>query len=584
MFSPAEGPRCATSQGEKLANFPHHSTIARAFGLPEFTAPATLDPSVRRLGAEAAVQDGHVRFATWPSLEVAAHEAAHVVQGRRVGRLTDTAGADRHAAAVAGRLIRGLGASDLIDPQALVSATTYGPQLFVPAGSAPATHTVVAGETLQDVARAVYGEPRYADAIRLANPRTVTLSSPGVFVVSPGTVLTLPDHPDLADPWVNPYVSKLLRNGGAWTQPQAEAALRAFAAESATRRDAMVAHYLPFNNLTRMLGVLPSNSTQAGGLFERQARDLLQRIERVGALAYAASQGLANESAMAQAQATEMITRNRAAAAAVLPAGAPPPTTAQVAAQQAGQVAQGSIAPQTATMSAAQEATINLTLNNVSIPAFVAWATANHPQLGIRAAHLRADARAIFMRGINIIAFADGLRAVVGDAFMQMVAANPAYALPTVVHEIWGHTTYEGLDRYGTPGAEYGLDLYDKAARHMPGYTRPTTTAGRTSEIDNYGYHETEMYSLMREVPFFTPNVPAHAALGSMNYDPAPQIQARIKHIKDAFEARVARSLLRGLFLRFIADPTISGPAMTAFRNGVNAVFAAADATTILAL
>ena len=162
-----------------------------------------------------------------------------------------------------------------------------------------------------------------------------------------------------------------------------------------------------------------------------------------------------------------------------------------------------------------------------------------------------------------------------------MVAANPAYALPTVVHEIWGHNTYEGRGNYGSPGAAYGLDVYDKAAAKMPGYVKPTG-AGRTSEIDNYGYHETEMYSLMREVPYYTPNAPAHSALAGSNYDPAPEIKNRIKEIQKAFEARVARSLLRGLYLRFVADPTVSGSAMSAFRTGVTAVFPAADATAIL--
>ena len=57
----------------------------------------------------------------------------------------------------------------------------------------------------------------------------------------------------------------------------------------------------------------------------------------------------------------------------------------------------------------------------------------------------------------------------------------------------------------------------------------------------------------------------------------------RIKEIQKAFEARVARSLLRGLYLRFGADPTVGGMAMIAFRDGVTAVFPAADATAILA-
>ena len=36
-------------------------------------------------------------------------------------------------------------------------------------------------------------------------------------------VLTLPERPDATDPWVNPYVSKLLRDGGSWSEAEAEA-------------------------------------------------------------------------------------------------------------------------------------------------------------------------------------------------------------------------------------------------------------------------------------------------------------------------------------------------------------------------
>lgn len=574
------GNQALLRQGEELPAYPHHRAIARAFGLPDFKAPATIDPSVRRLGAEAATEDGHVRFAGPPSLEVAAHEAAHVVQGRRGRRRGDAAEADRHAVATARRLTHGLGAADLLRPDALVASDAPGPQLFVPAGAAtPATYTVAAGDTLKSIARDIYGDEKYATAIRLANPGVVKAGPVGV---SAGDVLTLPEKPDATDPWVNPYVSKLLRKGGPWPAPAAEAALKAFAAESPAVRDKMVAHYLLFNNMGSMLSGLPQNSTQAGGPFETQARDLLQRIQRVAARAEAKAQGLANEGAMAQAQATMMIARNKAAASAAL--GGATPTPAQVAAQQANQVAQGSIAPQTATMTAAQETALNDTLNKTSIPTFVTWVTANHSTLGLTAAHLRADARAIFDRGIDIIAFADGtnLRAVVGEAFAKMVAADPAYALSTVVHEVWGHNTYEGQGNYGSPGAAYGLDIYDKAAAKMPGYTQPAG-AGRTSEIDNFGYHETEMYSLMREIQYYKPNAPAHSALASLNYDPAPEIQNRIQMIKDAFEPKVARALVRGLLLRFGTDPTVSGMAMIAFRSGVKAVFSAADAAAILA-
>jgi hypothetical protein len=91
------------------------------------------------------------------------------------------------------------------------------------------------------------------------------------------------------------------------------------------------------------------------------------------------------------------------------------------------------------------------------------------------------------------------------------------------------------------------------------------------------------MYSLMREVPYFTPNAPAHAALDSVNFDPGPAIQDRMQMIADAYEARVARALVRGLYRRFMADPTVGGRAMRAFRVAVRSIFPAPDAAAILA-
>jgi len=512
-------------------------------------------------------------------VEVAAHEAAHVLQMHGRGRRTDPVGAERHAAAVAGRVMRGFGAGDLLGPNLVSSGP--GPLFFVPTGSSRMTHTVVGGDTLWGISLQVYGAGRYADAIALANPRDVRVNARGIPIIEPGAVLVLPDRPDAADPWVNPEIRPLLVSGGAWTEAQADATIRAFTTVSRSNRDAMVVRYAAFDHLGELLLALPTNSTQAGGAFVTQARDLLERIQRVGARADAASQGMASEADMAQAQADDMIARNTAAAAAALPVGSSAPTPAQIAAQQAAQVASGSIAPQTATMTAAEETTQNTTLNTVSIPAFVTWVTANHPTLGLTAAYLRADARGIFDRGAGIVAMTDPphLRAVVGDAFIQMVAANPAYALPTIVHEVWGHNTYEGM------GTTYGLDLYDAAARRMPGYVRPAPRSdARTSEEDNFGYHETEMYSLMREVPYYVPNAPADAALNSMNYDPAPEIQNRMQAIKNSFEGRVARALVRGLYLRFQADPTIDGAAFLAFVHAVPNVFTVpADAAAILA-
>lgn len=82
-----------------------------------------------------------------------------------------------------------------------------------------------------------------------------------------------------------------------------------------------------------------------------------------------------------------------------------------------------------------------------------------HPELHITAAHFRVAVREIWDRGDGIIAFADqggAPRCVVGESFTQAATANPAYALPTVVHELWGHNEY---GPYGQPGTEQGLEI-----------------------------------------------------------------------------------------------------------------------------
>jgi hypothetical protein len=90
----------------------------------------------------------------------------------------------------------------------------------------------------------------------------------------------------------------------------------------------------------------------------------------------------------------------------------------------------------------------------------------------------------------------------------------------------------------------------------MPGYTQ-SAGAGRTSEIDAYAYQETEIYSLLRSLPYHTMLAPADAALQPNYADPEPTVRARIGLIKQQWEPRVSKALLRGLYQRLRLDPRI---------------------------
>lgn len=64
----------------------------------------------------------------------------------------------------------------------------------------------------------------------------------------------------------------------------------------------------------------------------------------------------------------------------------------------------------------------------------------------------------------------------------------------------------------------------------------------------------------------------------SINYDPVPTIASRIGLIKTQFEARVARSIVRGLYQRYRMDPRLVPAAIAAFTAGVRSHFPAAAA------
>jgi hypothetical protein len=166
--------------------------------------------------------------------------------------------------------------------------------------------------------------------------------------------------------------------------------------------------------------------------------------------------------------------------------------------------------------------------------------------------------------------------AVVGFRFVELAKINPAYVLNDIVHELHGHP------EYGAYGTEYHLALYDKAAAKIRGYSRPAG-AERTVEIDAYAYQETELYSLMRELPYYRPVSKADAAKGVRRGDPADLIADRLANIKRQWEPRVAISLLHGLAVRFRSDPRLAPGALAAFEAGVRKLFTKAEAKAILA-
>lgn len=271
----------------------------------------------------------------------------------------------------------------------------------------------------------------------------------------------------------------------------------------------------------------------------------------------------------------------KAAAAAKAPVSKtppPPPTAAEVEAERKKAVESTSIPPAAPSgwdaLSAPDQANWT-TRATLAITKVVSLAAAKHPELKVKASNFRIAFKDIENRGAGVLAFgesdgAGGERAAIGFAFVSAVELNPAYVMDVVVHELYGHP------EYGVYGTEYHLALYDKATGMMPGYVKPAAgTQARRSEIDAYAYQETEMYSVLRSMPYRT------AATGKdvgkvPNLDTQTIIDWRVGLMKSQWAPVLIVPVLRGYRMRLVIDPRITGAALNVFDAGVAKTFDAA--------
>ncbi|MFY9608511.1 MAG: DUF4157 domain-containing protein [Blastocatellia bacterium] len=200
-----------------------------------------------------------------------------------------------------------------------------------------------------------------------------------------------------------------------------------------------------------------------------------------------------------------------------------------------------------------------------------ALANAKYPELKVKESSFRPDFEGIERRGKHVFAMTgtgpDGSRQlIVGYGFVEAAEADPAYVMSVVVHELFGHA------EYGHSSTTYLLALYDAAAAKLPGYTRPTGEE-RAKEIDNFAYQGTEIYSLLRSLPYHTPIKEKDKDKNLTSIDPKETVEFRIGLIKENWDPKLAPALVRGLYVRFSLDPRITPKALDAFRAGVKKVF-----------
>lgn len=317
-------------------------------------------------------------------------------------------------------------------------------------------------------------------------------------------------------------------------------------------------------------------SDDAAKVFADQVRELLQWVEQEETLAFSGM----TKAKLAEAEAKWQYAKSKAEAQKN--AGKKPVTDADVAKEtQKAQKEKSYYKPMAKTrydaLSKAKQTAWD-TRAAKAITDMVAFSNKNHPEVVLTAPQLHWDPNAIDANAPGAFAQGDGAgKAAVGFEFVTAVELNPAYAMSTVVHELYGHPEFDSAKNWQ-------LELFQEASKSIPGYISDPTT-----EETSYGYHESEIYSLMRELPYWTGVSAADkankkkqgAAVAKADYDPRDAIGWELDDIISEWEPGVLNALIHGFYKRQQMDPRIQPIALTALEDQIKAKFPA-DAAKIL--
>ena len=339
------------------------------------------------------------------------------------------------------------------------------------------------------------------------------------------------------------------------------------------RRKAFDANYP--KGITNLLKALPAED--ASKTYRNEVREMLRWIEEAETRK---ASGLTDDE-MAKAMGTDMRTKAVATATAtkIKKGSTKAPTEAEISKAHDENVKKTSVPEATTnrwTALSPKQKKETLAAGKKAIEDLVAHAAKTHPELKLTKDSFKLDFFGVDDRGQGVLAFSDTVGgkpvAAVGFDFVTAVQVKPAYALSTVVHEVFGHP------EYGVYGTEYHLELYDKAKKKAGFGKKVEGSKQRLAEKDAFAYQETEIYSLMRELPYWTEVTPEDEkkspGLTELNFNPAKGVSDRIGLLKTQWkDAKLAIPLLRGLFVRLRSDPRMTKKAIDAFIAGLNAHF-----------
>jgi hypothetical protein len=328
----------------------------------------------------------------------------------------------------------------------------------------------------------------------------------------------------------------------------------------------------PKGAIATLLKALPAED--AAGTYKDDLQGLLQWVEEFETRA---ASGKSDEQ-MATLEATFVHDKNKKAAEQKK--GGTPPTAAEIEKERKASEAEKSFFhPMAKTrwekLSPAEK-TKWTDRGNKAITVIVNHAAKANPELKLKIANFKLAFHEIDKNSPGVFAQGGG-PGIAEVGFVEAVETNPAYALSTVVHELLGHTEFDS----STGSANYQLALFQQAGAKIPGYTSDPDQEGAS-----YGYHTSEIYSLLREMPHWTPvsakDTKTHKKVAKLNYDPRAGVEWQINDIKAEWEPSLAVDLMRGLFKRFSLDPRIQKMALDAFADVIRKKFSPAEATKIL--
>ncbi|GAA1383282.1 hypothetical protein GCM10009661_62730 [Catellatospora chokoriensis] len=224
-----------------------------------------------------------------------------------------------------------------------------------------------------------------------------------------------------------------------------------------------------------------------------------------------------------------------------------------------------------------------------AIAAMVSYAHGAAPELGLTAGSFELNfdlMDTLSLGSLAAVGSAPGKNVTIGFEFVALVEVDPAYALSTVVHELAGHPMYDEASGASTYSANYAAKLYSAAAAQVPSVADPHGN-------ETFGYWQSEIYSLLKEIPYWRAVLPAHAAkrldlpgpattAAATAYDPRSEIPGVLQSIRDNWEPSLVNGLVRGFYQRVANDPSMRRESVTEFENIVRQVFPAADAAVIL--